>query len=401
MSVNPVEFDEENEFRHWLSKYDPADQAPDELLCRFINGINQLGINVYRSGMWFPTAHPELWGTYIAWTLREGAKIFRPNYDTQSTSTFLNSPGEAVYTQRKALRWRLYTEESLPFPMLEDIKKEGGTDYLIVPFLTDHADEVPWISFVTKRAEGFSKLEINTLKEFCEPLSWKARVTMAEIANKSLLTVYLGENAAQRVIDGAFKRGTGEQINAIIWFCDLRGFTNLGDTYSSEELVEILDQYFECIAGPIEDAGGEILKFIGDAILAIFPLTESPKEACENALVAAEQSLSSLAAWSQQPIAEARPRLEAGIALHIGNVFFGNIGGRSRLDFTVIGSAVNEASSLESHCKNSYPLLVTKEFQQHHGENKLTSIGKKELKGINKEREIFTLTTMAQKIDIQ
>ncbi|MFT5111497.1 MAG: adenylate cyclase [Parasphingorhabdus sp.] len=262
MPVSPVELDEENEFRQWLRKYDPADQAPDELLCRFNTGINLLGIDVYRSSMWFPTSHPELWGTQVVWTFMDGAEIFRHDNDIRATSTFLNSPGEAVYTQRKVLRWRLDTEERLPFPLLEEIKKEGGTDYLIVPFPTHHADDMPWISFVTKRAEGFSKLEINTLKEFCEPLSWKARVTTAEMASKSLLAVYLGENAAQRVIDGAFKRGTGEQINAIIWFCDLRGFTSLGNIYSSEELVEILDQYFECIAAPIEDAGGEILKFI-------------------------------------------------------------------------------------------------------------------------------------------
>jgi adenylate cyclase len=398
MSINPVEIDEENEFRRWLSKYDPADHDPGELLSRFNTGINLLGIDVYRSGMWFPTSHPELWGTYIAWTLEDGAKIFRPNNETRTTSDFINSPGEAVYIHRKALRWRLDTGESLPFPMLEDIKKEGGTDYLIVPFPEDRTDEQPWISFVTKRAGGFSKLEINTLKEFCEPLSWKARVTTAKMASKSLLTVYLGENAAQRVIEGAFKRGTGEQINAIIWFCDLRGFAKLGETHSSEELVEILDQYFECIAAPIEEAGGEILKFIGDAILATFPLTEPTKEACENALVAAEQSLTNLTAWSQQPVAQARPELAAGIALHIGNVLFGNIGARSRLDFTVVGSAVNVASRLESLCKDTYPLLVTKDFQHHHGGDKLTSIGKKELKGINSEHEIFTLTSMVQTI---
>jgi adenylate cyclase len=400
MTVNQSEFDEEHEFRQWLSKYDPTDQKPDDLIHRFITGINILGVDVYRSSLWLPTSHPELWGTQIVWTIEHGSQVFRRDHEISSTPIYLNTPGEAVHKERKALRWRLDNNEDLPYSLLEDVKNEGGTDYLIVPFYTDNAREQPWITFATKRIGGFSTLEIKTVKEFCTQLSWKARVMIAEMASKSLLSVYLGENAAQRVINGEFKRGTGEKKNAIIWFCDLREFTKYGDTHSPEDIVKILDQYFETIAGPIEDAGGEILKFIGDAILAIFPLTEPLTDACENVLNAAEQALKDLKAWSHQTSDQtsdqARPNLETGIALHIGNVLYGNVGGRSRLDFTVIGSAVNEASRLESLCKDTYPLLVTKEFQQHISEGILTSVGKKQFVGIDKLHEIFTLTSLVQ-----
>ncbi len=389
MKSDQINFTNEKSFRSWLNDYVSSDQEPDYLIQRFISGINILGIDVYRSSMWLPTSHPELWGTQLIWTKDTGVEIFRRDHSITSTPIYLNTPGEAVHKTRRPIQWKLDVDEKkLPYPLLHDVKKEGGTDYLIVPFHTDHEKEQPWITFATKQTCGFSTIEINTLKQLCVPLSWKARVTMAKMASKSLLSVYLGKNAAERVIAGEFKRGTGEKLNSIIWFSDLRGFTALGDSRSAEELVEILDQYFECISEPIEEFNGEILKFIGDAVLAIFPISHSQKNSCKNALLAAEKALMNLAAWSRHPT---RPQLKSGVALHIGEVLYGNIGGSSRLDFTVIGSAVNEASRVEALCKTSYPLLATDKFAQYLDPFTMVSIGMQKLRGVNQEHEIFTL----------
>lgn len=384
-------FRNESDFHYWLSSYDPKDVAPDRLTERFISGVNLLGIDVYRSSMWLPTAHPELWGTQVVWARNKKTQIFRRDHDITSTPIYLNTPGEAVHNTREAMRWKLnVAPDKLPYPMLRDIQNEGGTDYLIVPFHTDHAQEQPWVTFSTKREGGFSVLDIKTLKELCVPLSWKARVHIAEAATHSLLSVYLGKNAAQRVMKGQFRRGTGQAINAVIWFCDLRDFTKLGDHCSASELVNILDQYFECVASPVEDCGGEVLKFIGDAVLAIFPLNKAPEVVCRHAFKAAKIALKNLEIWSSKK--HGRPTLKAGIALHIGEVLYGNIGGRSRLDFTVIGSAVNEASRIESLCKTISPLLATREFAQYLEKGEMISIGHQALRGVSNEIEVFALS---------
>jgi len=397
MSVNLTDFENETDFRAWLNSYDPRDKAPEQLLQRFISGVNLLGIDIYRSSLWLPTFHPELWGTQIVWTRKNGTEIFRRDHNITSTPIYLNTPGEAIHKARKALRWKLDVPEGeLPYPLLQDVQTEGGTDYLIVPFETADIKEQPWITFATNRAGGFSEFEIKMLKELCLLLSWKARVTMAEIATKSLLCVYLGDNAAQRVINGQFKRGTGENINAIIWYCDLRGFTALGEQHHPAELVEILDQYFEGVTSAIEEFGGEILKFIGDAVLAVFPLGDDLNVSCEQALHAAEKALANLTLWSTNQNKYPDLTLDAGIALHIGEMLYGNIGGSSRLDFTVIGSTVNEVSRLEALCKDNYPILATIEFAQHLEPKRMTSIGLKTFNGVQKAHEIFTLQQLIQ-----
>ncbi|GLQ30181.1 adenylate/guanylate cyclase domain-containing protein [Litoribrevibacter albus] len=387
-------------FHQWLYQYDPSDKAPDALLERFMSGVNELGIDVYRASMWLPTSHPELWGTQLVWCRGQPVQEFRRGHDITDTPIYLNTPGEAVHKERQPLRWQLTGEDPLPYPLLDDVKQEGGTDYLIVPFHTDHEKEQPWITFATKRESGFSRLELSTLKELCEPLSWKARVTMAEMATKSLLSVYLGENASNRVMNGQFKRGTGEAIDAVIWFCDLRGFTSLGDTLPCTELVALLDHYFECVSEPIEAAGGEILKFIGDAILAIFPLSSGASEAhkqtvCLNALAAAEEALANVASKSWCGHTKEALTLSAGIALHIGTVTYGNIGGSSRLDFTVIGAAVNEAARVEALCKDYAPLLATEAFQSHLPKDRMSLVGDVSLRGVSKSLRLYTLPSCA------
>jgi adenylate cyclase len=210
-----------------------------------------------------------------------------------------------------------------------------------------------------------------------------------EASTELALETYLGANAARRVLTGAFKRGHGEILNTVIWFCDLRGFTSLVDTRPMQEVIPVLNRYFETMAGPVEEAGGEILKFIGDAMLAIFPIDErGPAPRCTKALGAALAALDRVEDLGRDP---EWPRLKTGVALHLGEVMYGNIGARSRLDFTVIGPSVNEASRVESLCKEvGVPLLVTGAFQRAAPDAQLVSLGNHRLRGVAEEVELFT-----------
>lgn len=384
----------------WLSMYDPTDADPALLLSRFLAGLRAMGMPICRASLWLPTAHPELWGTQVVWNESGDTEVTLRAHDITQTSTYLGSPGQAVHIARRALRYRLDGGEAeLGYPLLRQLSTAGMTDYVIIPFHTDHAHEQPWIAFATRDETGFSDADVTRLEGLCQALGWKTRVVIAEQATRSLLRVYLGPNAAERVMQGEFRRGSGQRIQSVIWFCDLRGFTTLGDVLPASELVALLDRYFECVAGPIEDRGGEILKFVGDAVLAIFPSTAGMNSAAERAVEAARLALAALEQLSSEQTKDGRPGLRMGVSLHVGDVFYGNIGGRSRLDFTVIGSAVNEASRVESLCKEvGVPLLVTRAFADALGHERLSPLGTRTLRGVKKEQELFTLAEFVPQV---
>jgi adenylate cyclase len=191
-------------------------------------------------------------------------------------------------------------------------------------------------------------------------------------------------------LDGSFRRGGGELIRAAIWFCDLRNFTSMSDRMAPHEVVEVLDVYFDRVAGAVTARGGEVLKFVGDAILAIFPIGSDASAACRNALRAADEALTSL-----RNLNEVRARegpLTIGIALHLGEVMYGNIGSRERLDFTVISSSVNETCRLEALCKVlKTPLTLSETFARAVEGEDVVDLGEHDLKGVKAKARVFTL----------
>ncbi len=376
------------EFLIWLASDLAPSESPGSLIERFGRGLAELGTGVARISAWLPTSHPELWGTQLVWVEGTAAEVISRPHDISQTETYLNTPGQAVYEQGKPLRWRLSGDaQALPYPMLQQFATQGYTDYYIRPFLLHN--EQAWVALVSRKPGGLTDADLALIEDLCRQLGWKIRVAVSHQGLASLLRVYLGHNAAERVLGGQFRRGTGSTLDAAIWFCDLRGFTQMSDATPPKEMVKVLDEYFEAVAGPIEDAGGEILKFIGDAVLAVFPFDEDKSSVCKRALTAAEQAFALLALRPGPP-------LQIGIGLHCGEVHYGNIGGRSRLDFTVIGAAVNEACRIESTCKElGCPLLMSAEFARHLEGVELTSLGQHRLKGVSQAREVLTLTRLA------
>jgi adenylate cyclase len=273
---------------------------------------------------------------------------------------------------------------------LKELQARGATDYIVVPLRLGDASPC-FYSCATHRPGGFSDADLEVLRSICRPLALRVAVTVQADALERLLSVYLGPNAARRVLEGSFRRGTGQVITAAVWYCDLRNFTRLTDQTEVHEVVRLLDQYFEAVAGPVTEHGGEILKFIGDAMLAIFEVgAGTPEDACRRALAAAEQGL----AATQERFPDAPVRI--GVALHFGDLLYGNIGARERLDFTAIGAVVNEVCRVEGLCKElGVPLLFTGAFNAKLQEGTTVPLTRAHLKGVSEARDIFTLPGFA------
>lgn len=248
-----------------------------------------------------------------------------------------------------------------------------------------------FISIASDAPGGFDDARLAAFERLLDPLEARLELESNRFSTETLLEVYLGPNAARRVLAGDFRRGSGQRIHAAIWLCDLRGFTSLADLLPLDQVVPVLDAYFEAMAQPLTD-GGEILKFIGDSILAVFPTGEDEAGAARRAVAAARKSLE---AFNVSTVAQ-KHGLAAGVAVNLGEVMYGNIGARERLDFTVIGAAVNETARMEALCKPlRTPLVLSEGVARHLDPYQLCPLGSHVLRGVSTERPLFTLAAFA------
>lgn len=337
------------------------------------------------------TMHPEVLWRSVFWRADEGASVIDQAHRRLEDPFYTESPVAAVRQSGESLRVRLGQGE-LPYALCRELREQGGTDFYAQP-LPFANGQVGYATYVTQDPNGFSEATLALLEAVRPFLARRIELESAYYATGALLEVYLGKNAARRVLAGQFQRGGGELFDAVIWFSDVRGFTQLSDRTEPGRVIEILDGHFDALAGSIADHGGEVLKFIGDAVLAIFPLADDPRGACRRALAAAEAGFLALAGFNATLAARGEAPVEVGIALHRGRVMYGNIGARDRLDFTVISSAVNEASRLESLCKPlgarltlSAAFVETAEIQ-----DRVVDRGEQALKGVRAPLRVFTL----------
>ncbi|MBN9005820.1 MAG: adenylate/guanylate cyclase domain-containing protein [Rhizobiales bacterium] len=343
-----------DEIVHWLMH--GASREPELLLVleSFIWRIIAAGLPIDRVSLHIATLHPQLLGFAWNWHRADGlCDEVKVQHATAETDSFKLNPLSRIFAQGTSLRRKPQSAEAqAEFPIMRELAAMGYTEYLAMPLGEDRYRHA--VTFATVRPSGFSDADIAQIERLLSLFTLHVERHIAVRIARNALNAYLGSNAATRVLNGDIRRGTGEPIRALIWFADLRGFTDLSDRLSGPDMVEVLNRYFEIFAGAVLANGGEVLKFMGDGLLAVFPLDrDGGKAAARAALDAAEaahRGLDDLNATSPAPldgIAGWRP-LRAGIALHEGEVFFGNIGAPERLDFTVIGPAVNEASRVES-----------------------------------------------------
>jgi adenylate cyclase len=313
--------------------------------------------------------------------------------DATDTEAFRASPFYALIGGAPRVRSRIAPgQTTFEFPILKDLAEAGATDYVTWPLHMSDAT-VSAISLTTKKPGGFTDAELGSLEALLDPLAMCMEIHSRAHIARSLLHTYLGRGPGEAVLAGHVRRGDVQQMEAAIWFSDLRGFTKASTSIAPAELVAWLNEYFSALAGPIATEQGEILKFIGDAILAVFPVTaeRSRKAACEAALRAAIAGNVALDALNASRATRGLPELSHGIGLHVGDVQYGNIGADRRLDFTVIGQAVNLASRIEGLCgKLGRPTLASADLAALAGRG-LSPVGTYELKGLPGEHVVFGL----------
>lgn len=319
------------------------------------------GIPLYRLAYFQLTLHPELAGKGYAWRRGRGAEVGSAPHGLQQEARYRDNPLPAVFEQRKTIRVRLEQLTAPQAPILRQLKEEGATDYVALPlvFSTGHVDG---LSVVSDRPGGFSTADLDRMYLLQFAFTRLVETHSLRDTAINLLDAYVGHAAGQRILAGEVKRGDGQTIEAVIWYCDLRGFTRASDQLPRDAIIALLNDYFGAMAEAVTTAGGEILKFMGDAMLAILPVAGDSQRAgvAAAALGAARAAGDAIAALNRRRAVSGAPLLRFGLALHIGEVMFGNIGASARLDFTVIGPAVNYAARLERLCASlDRPVLLS------------------------------------------
>jgi adenylate cyclase len=386
----PVEKIHANPLVSWLVNEGWKAGSSAELAAQFLSSLQQAGVPVDRSTFIVPTLHPQIFATVLVWRAdTPGIRtVFEP-HDILYQPKFADSPFAPIIRGAGGVRRRLEDPGcALDFPVVRDLKSEGATDYVAMPFRFSDG-QINVMSMTSFAPGGFGTAHLGQLYEVLPLLGRLFEVHAARRTATALLETYLGRHTGERVLKGLVKHGDGEQIHAVIWFCDFRDSTPLSKSMGRQAYLRQLNRFFYCMAGAVLEAEGEVLRYIGDAVLAIFPIQENPAAACERAVRAARLAASRIAEMNQKH--EDRAPLRYGIGLHVGTVTYGNIGVPERLEFTVIGAAANEAARVESMTKElKQPVLTSAAFAGAYQGN-LVSLGKHPLKGLDGEHELFTL----------
>ncbi|PJI43868.1 adenylate/guanylate cyclase domain-containing protein [Ferrovibrio sp.] len=399
----------------WLIDHDGKVMPVSDLLDGFCRQLLEEGVPLFRVTTGLPSMHPLTLTRAFIWQRDQGVTMAERGHEVMQSDEYLKSPIAVIHEGAAAIRRQIELPETpMDFGILPELKDAGVTDYLVLPMRFTQGpgmgsqgvgrtsgQNVSFMSFATDRKGGFRPDELNYLMELMPLIALRMELEASRRMSRDLLTTYLGQSPAERVLNGDIRRGRGYEVEAAIWLSDLRGFTRFSDRNETVEVVATLDRYFDAMAGPIQAHGGEVLKFIGDGVLAIFRVEEGNtlEAACRRALTAAENAFADLHELNQgRAIAGVAP-LKVGLGLHVGKVVYGNIGSRDRLDFTVIGRAVNEVARLEAQTKAvDKPLLASAAFAEAiNGDTaapyRLDSIGFHALRGVREPQELFTLPT--------
>jgi adenylate cyclase len=347
----------------WLAEEALHQSEPAKLLGELCLRLRAVGIPVMRAQVAFRVLHPLYDASTLTWSMKQDVLVehFRPEQTGQEQ--FLRSPVGYALTHRLPVFRRRLTGATalLDFEVLEEFRALGGTDYLVflISFDADAQNGVI-CSWLADRAAGFTDDEIAQLQRVTRELGIAMKSRLERSVAENIAHAYLGRRAGDAVLNGSIRRGDGEKITAALWYSDLRRSTELADRLSTEDFLDLLGRYFEMTAAAVLDHGGEVVSLIGDAVLGLFRVEGSTEEACARALAAAHEARRRLDV--SQP-ATTGPDLDFGISLHLGQVIYGNVGVPERLQFTVVGAAVNEVVRVQDLTKQlGCPLLATATF---------------------------------------
>ena len=371
----------------WLIDGVRSAPLPQDVLAQLCDRLVACGIPLWRVAVFVNTLHPQIIGRRFIWRPGADVEIAEGRFGLFDTPEFRDNPVARVYATRTALRRRLADPGcAMDFPILHELRAQGVTDYLASPLLfTDGAVHV--VTCTTRELGGFTDAQIAGIEAIITPLARVAEIRALRRTASTLLDTYVGHDAGERILAGRIRRGDIEEIHAAIWLSDMRGFTALSDREPPRVLIDLLNRYFDCQVPVILDHGAEVLKFMGDGLLAIFSIAGDEAEECKRALAAARQAQANIAELSRS----AMPGLRFGLALHIGDVLYGNIGSGNRLDFTCIGPAVNFAARIEKLAGElGRGILASDEFARC-CPGEFTALGEFTLAGFSAAQQIFGL----------
>jgi adenylate cyclase len=400
-----VRFERTTEIGTWMTRAGLLGASEPDLLREFCERANAAGLRISRAIVVIDTLHPVHEGRVFRWRRDKPGEIEireygRTNQGGQAATNWQRSPFFLMLqTEQSVLRRLVSTDTASEFPLIAELLEDGQTDYLalIDRFAADAVIgemDCIYTSWSTDHPDGFGEAHLEALQELTPSLGLAMKsASLARIA-QTLVETYLGRDAGKRVLSGRIERGVAERINAVLWFSDLRGFTKITDSAPPDQIIPLLNDYAEVVISSIHEEGGDVLKLIGDGTLAIFTADELGL-ACAAALRAETLMRSRLATLNERRSAAEQAVTYPYLALNVGEVFYGNIGSAERLDFTVVGPAVNETSRIATMCRSiERDILLSAAFADAicpEDRARLVSVGRYALRGVGGAQELFTL----------
>jgi adenylate cyclase len=351
------------------------------------------GLPIWRFYIGLQLVHPQMVATGVLWRRDQGYEEVPRLHGVLNSPAYIGSPMQEVRTTGGPVRYCLLDLPASAHTVLQELQAGGGVDYVAFPMRLGRQGSTPVASFATDREGGFSEEDVADLKRLVDMMGAVAEIFIYRNISETVTDTYLGHIVGEQILSGLIKRGDGTEINAVLWFSDLRDFTGLNERMSAPDLLELLNNYLQLVGDALKAHGGEILKFIGDGVMAYFPAEDALflPHVTNNAIAAARQLIDDIEAANEARAAGGHDPVRFGVGLHVGPVTFGNIGTEDRLDFTIIGPAVNRAARLESLTKQlGVPVAASAEFNAACS-IPLKSLGRHTLRGVPEPVEVFTL----------
>jgi adenylate cyclase len=391
-----------SELAGWVTEAGLIGRSETELMAGFCRRVAEAGVPLARALVILDTLHPIYEGRAFRWRsdkpeIAEAVDYGRTN-EGEAAENWRNSPFfHLLESGETAMRRCLAAGDPADFPAIAQARDEGATDILVL--VHRFADEgvigemdCVYSTWFSDAADGFGEAAVAALKRLAPFL--KLAVKSAALARMAgtLAETYLGRDAGRRVMSGRIVRGVAEKIGAVLWYSDLHGYTHISDNAPPDQIIPLLNDYAEVVISAVHGHGGDVLKLVGDGTLAIFP-ADNREEACLGALAAAVGMRDGVVELNGKRAAAGLPTTQVYLALHVGDVFYGNIGSKDRLDFTIVGPAVNEVSRILALSRSvEQDVLLSASFANALGSamrRRLVSIGRYALRGVAQPQELF------------
>jgi adenylate cyclase len=376
----------------WLIDGARSAPQPEEMLAELCNRLSACGIPLWRVEVFVRTLHPNVVGRRFRWQADEGIAVRTAPFPPPDQAETRDSLVGRVCTDGVPIRRQLFRADCpADFPLLQELSDEGVTDFWASPLVFTDGD-VHAALWTTRTPQGFTEEHMSALERIIKPLSRVAEVRALRRTAVNLLDTYVGNRTGQRILAGQIRRGHSEAIHAVIWLSDMRGFTALSDRIATPVMIDILNRYFDCQVPGILNRDGEVLEIMGDGLLAMFPIDyeSETQKVCTEALAAALEARTKVASIDLTGIEDVKG-ISFGLALHVGEVLYGNIGGGNRLDFTCIGPAVNLTARLEKVAAQVGRTIVTSSAFAAHFESQLMPLGEFSVRGFGAQQTVFGL----------